>query len=124
MAKRSGNGLGRYILRVAIGSFLLASPAMAFADSPTVLGLGAASCATTVTNSASDSFRIALVAWVGGFVSGVNAASPAARMPARSVSGLNPDLIVNEMVAYCRRHPNDDTLRAALDFYRGLPPAQ
>lgn len=106
----------RILIVVAI--FLASGVPRTYAEGVNV-GVGAATCAdyTAAFNEKDPSGKRLAVAWVQGFVSGLNIAAPEKQMRRLPDS----DVLESELLLYCKDQPGDSIAKASMRIYKKLP---
>ncbi|KQT46591.1 hypothetical protein ASG52_12790 [Methylobacterium sp. Leaf456] len=66
-------------------------------------------------------YRRAFLVWTLGFATGVNNVLIVRDQQFRDLSGLNADLVVGSLRAYCTQHPTALLVQGAESFFASLP---
>jgi hypothetical protein len=85
------------------------------------IGVGEQPCSVTLHHSQDQSYRSALLAWAGGYMSGINVLLVVRDENFHDVSALNVELIVGTILAYCAKHTADPTFRGVDSLIQTLP---
>ena len=112
----------RPILRIAalaLFGCLVAAPCRA--EGANAAGFGLTSCADAAPLFDQPAYRSAFFTWTLGFASGVNTVLVVRDRQFRDLSGLNADLVVGSLRAFCTQHPMAFLIQGAERFHAGLP---
>ena len=91
------------------------------AQSQNVLGIGNTTCAEIVANASDQTWRGMVIAWMGGYISGVNVMLIVNESLFFDVSGMSADILHGTVVSLCTQHPQSPLIRSAEKFVLGLP---
>ncbi|MFD6320942.1 hypothetical protein [Methylorubrum thiocyanatum] len=109
----------RCLAALALCCCLAASPCRA--EGANAAGFGLTSCADAAPLFDQWVYRQAFSGWVLGFATGVNNVLVVRDRQFRDLSGLNADLVVGSLRAFCTQHPTAFLIQGAERFHAGLP---
>ncbi|UYW32640.1 hypothetical protein [Methylorubrum extorquens] len=110
----------RRLAALVLFGCLAAAPCRA--EGANAAGFGLTSCADAAPLFDQPAYRSAFFTWTLGFATGVNNVLIVRDRQFRDLSGLNADLVVGSLRAFCAQHPMALLVQGAERFYAGLPP--
>lgn len=109
----------RRIAVLALCVCLAATPCKA--EGANAAGFGLTSCADAAPLFDQWAYRQAFFTWTMGFATGINNVLVVRDRQFRDVSGLNADLVVGSLRAFCAQYPTAFLIQGAERFHAGLP---
>lgn len=109
----------RDLAALALCGCLAAVPCKA--EGANAAGFGMTSCADATPLFDQRDFRLAFMTWTLGFATGVNNVLIVRDRQFRDLSGLNADLVVGSLRAFCAQYPTAFLIQGAERFHDGLP---
>ncbi|SFK86481.1 hypothetical protein [Methylorubrum salsuginis] len=111
--------MGRCLAILSLCGCLAAAPCRA--EGLNAGGFGLMSCADATPVFDQRDYRTAFMTWTLGFATGINNVLIVRDRQFRDLSGLNADLVVGSLRAFCTQHPTALLVQGAERFYAGLP---
>ncbi|BAU89663.1 competence comM domain protein [Methylorubrum populi] len=109
----------RCLAALSLYGFLAMTPCKA--EGANAAGFGLTSCADAAPLFDQRDYRSAFMTWSLGFATGINAVLVVRDRQFRDLSGLNADLVVGSLRAFCTQHPTALLVQGAERFHAGLP---
>ncbi|CAO4141518.1 hypothetical protein [Methylorubrum aminovorans] len=109
----------RGLAALALCGCLAAEPCRA--EGANAAGFGLTSCADAAPLFDQPAYRSAFFTWTLGFATGVNNVLIVRDRQFRDLSGLNADLVVGSLRAFCTQYPTAFLIQGAERFHAGLP---
>ncbi|CAO4142047.1 hypothetical protein LPLAFNJD_LOCUS1091 [Methylorubrum aminovorans] len=91
------------------------------AEGANAAGFGLTSCADAAPLFDQPAYRQAFFTWTLGFATGINNVLVVRDRQLRDLSGLNADLVVGSLRAFCAQYPTAFLIQGAERFHAGLP---
>ena len=91
------------------------------AEGANAASFGLTSCADATSLSDQPAYRSAFFTWTLGFATGINNVLVVRDQQFRDLSGLNADLVVGSLRAFCTQHPSAFLVQGAERFHTSPP---